>query len=443
MTKEEQNLVILVAENSFPVRKLLIENLNTKGVETIEAVDETDVLRVMGERAFNSLVLSNIGKTSVIVFAKTLGLLKKTYNLATVLIISDPQVFEEIQKEPLRKSVVPILKYDSIEALTESIMAAYKIASIETKSVVVDEQEIQSYASSSEAKQQKIRVEKLNHAYENFRKVVELVRSDKLPGPMMPGMLMEVRKLLSDPEVEFEKVAKFISIHQALSAKIMSLANSVYYLRGNRATTIKQAIVRLGIKEVGKILNAVAALEYIVGKNRQLRDLIALSLSKGYLVSLIAEFLGRITQSSKINEIYTAGLFHNIGSTFMLYTLSLLADKGEIEEVNKDALTTMIANRAGKFNEMISTALMLPFEINFIYSDASTEDLFNNEESYSFRNYINQAIWAAEQILDNREGFLTCTKEAQLLGLNEEIINRLNEKLPDLLDLLKQYEQTG
>ena len=45
---------------------------------------------------------------------------------------------------------------------------------------------------------------------------------------MMPGMLMEVRKLLSDPEVEFDKVAKFISTHQALSAKIMSLANSVY-----------------------------------------------------------------------------------------------------------------------------------------------------------------------------------------------------------------------
>lgn len=442
MTDQEQNFVTLVAENSFPVRKLMIENLNAKGVETIEAVDETDVLRVMGERAPNSLVLSNLGKTSAIVFSKTLGLLKKTCNLATVLIISDPQVFEEIRKEPLRKSVVPILKYDSIEALTESIMAAYKIASIETESVVVDEQEIQSYASTSEAKQQKIRVEKLNHAYENFRKVVELVRSDKLPGPMMPGMLMEVRKLLSDPEVEFEKVAKFISKHQALSAKIMSLANSVYYSRGNRATTIKQAIVRIGIKEVGKILNAVAALEYIVGKNRQLRDLIALSLSKGYLVGLIGEFLGKITQSSKTNEIYTAGLFHNIGSTFMLYTLSLLHDKGEFEEVDTDALTTMIANRAGKLNEMISRALLFPPEINFIYSDVSSEDLLNTEESYFVRNYINQAIWAAEQILDNREGPPSFSKEAELLGLNEEIINRLNEKLPDLLDLLKQYEQT-
>jgi hypothetical protein len=223
----------------------------------------------------------------------------------------------------------------------------------------------------------------------------------------------------------------------------MSLANSVYYSRGNRATTIKQAIVRLGIKEVSKILNAVAALEYIVGKNRQLRDLTALSLSKGYFVGLVGEFLRRITESSKINEIYTAGLFHNIGSTFMLYTLSLLHDKGEIEEVDTDALTTMIANRAGKLNKMISRALLFPPETNFIYSDASSKDLLNIEESYSIRNYINQAIWAAEKILDNREGPLSFTKEAELLGLNEEIISRLNEKLPDLLDLLKQYEQTG
>lgn len=443
MTKQEQNHIALVAEISFPIRKLMVENLIKKGVGTIEAVDATDALRVMGEQAPNSLVLNNIGETSAIVFAKTLGLLKKTYNLATILIIRNPQMLEDIQKDPIRKSVVPILKYDSIDTLVDSIINAYQIASKKNESVDVDEQEIQSYASSFEAKQQKIKVEKLNHAYENFKKVVKLVKSDQLPGPMMPSMLMEVRKLLSDPEVEFGKVAKFISTHQALSAKIMSLANSVYYSRGNRTTTIKQAIVRLGIKEVGNILNAVAALEYIVGTNRQLRDLIASSLSKGYLVGLIGEFLGKITQSSKINEIYTAGLFHNIGCTFMLYTLSLLDDKGEIEEVNKDALTTMIANQAGKLNQMISTALMLPPEINFIYSVASTEDLFNDEESYFIRNYINQAIWTAEQILDNREGFLTCTTEAELLGLNEEIINRLNEKLPDFLGLLEQYEQLG
>ena len=443
MAKHEQNPIFLVAENSFPVRKLVSENLSKHGVEAVEAVDATDAIRVLGERALNSLVLSNLGKTSAIVFAKELGKLKKTSNLAIVLVISDPQMFDTIQKEQLRKSVVPILKYDSIDTLTESIMTAYKVASIESESVVIDEQEIQSYASSSEAKQQKIKVEKLNHAYENFRKVVELVRNDQLPGPMMPGMLMEVRRLLSDPEVEFEKVAKFISTHQALSAKIMSLANSVYYSRGNRATTIKQAIVRLGIKEVSKILNAVAALEYIVGKNKQLRNLTALSLSKGYLVSLIGEFLGRISQSSKINEIYTGGLFHNIGSTFMLYTLSLLYDKGEIEEVNTDALTTMIANRSSKLNEMISRALIFPPEINYIYSDASSEDLLNTEEYYSIRSYINQAIWAAEQILHKREGPLTCTKEAQLLGLKVDIIDRLNENLPEFLGLLKQYEQLG
>ena len=63
-----------------------------------------------------------------------------------------------------------------------------------------------SYASSSEAKQQKIRVEKLNHAYENFFKVAELVRFDKLPGPMMPGVLMKVRKLLSDGDCQYSYI---------------------------------------------------------------------------------------------------------------------------------------------------------------------------------------------------------------------------------------------
>jgi CheY-like chemotaxis protein len=49
MTKQEQNLVILVVDNSFPVRKLIIENLSKQGVETIEAVDATDAIRILGE----------------------------------------------------------------------------------------------------------------------------------------------------------------------------------------------------------------------------------------------------------------------------------------------------------------------------------------------------------------------------------------------------------
>ena len=103
----------------------------------------------------------------------------------------------------------------------------------------------------------------------------------------------------------------------------------------------------------------------------------------------------------------------------------------------------MIANRAGKLNEIISRALLFPPEINFIYADATRTDLLNNEDARSIRNHIIQAVWVAEQILADRKSVLTCTNEALLIGLDENLIDHLSEKLPDFLDLLKQYEQTG
>ena len=232
MTEQEQNTVILVAESSLPVRKLIIENLTKQGFEALEAVDAVDVMRVLGERKLNSLVLSNLRRTDSTVLAQALGKLSKTSDLAIVLIIDDPQEFENLQYEGLRKSVVPILNPDSIDTLTESIINAYKVASIRSEPVVINEKDIEFYGSPAEAKQQKMKIEKLKHAYDNFRKVVELVKNEKLPGPMMPRMLMEVREILSDSDVAFDKVAKFISSHQSLSVKIMSLANSVYYSRG-------------------------------------------------------------------------------------------------------------------------------------------------------------------------------------------------------------------
>ena len=158
MTEQEQNTVILVAESSLPVRKLIIENLTKQGFEALEAVDAVDVMRVLGERKVNSLVLSNLRRADSTVLAQALGKLSKTSNLAIVLIIDDPQEFENIQYEGLRKSVVPILNPDSIDTLTESIINAYKIASIRSESVVIDENDIELYGSPAEAKQQKLKV---------------------------------------------------------------------------------------------------------------------------------------------------------------------------------------------------------------------------------------------------------------------------------------------
>lgn len=97
MTEQEQNTVILVAESSLPIRKLIIENLTKQGFEALEAVDAVDVMRVLGERKLNSLVLSNLMRTESTVLAQALVNLSKTSDLAIVLIIDDPQEFENLQ----------------------------------------------------------------------------------------------------------------------------------------------------------------------------------------------------------------------------------------------------------------------------------------------------------------------------------------------------------
>jgi putative nucleotidyltransferase with HDIG domain len=109
-------------------------------------------------------------------------------------------------------------------------------------------------------------------------------------------------------------IGKMIEQDMGLSAKILKIANSVFY--GGRYGTIGnigQAVARLSIEEVGRICTALGSIQMFANTkgNVDLKDFWKHSLSVAIIMRHFAQ-RSKTAASCSVNA-YTVGLFHDIG----------------------------------------------------------------------------------------------------------------------------------
>ena len=74
--------------------------------------------------------------------------------------------------------------------------------------------------------------------------------------PTMPILLHQLMHDFADENAKIEDISKKIVMDQSISARVLKMANSVVYSRGIPVTSIEQAIIRLGFKQVSSLVVA-------------------------------------------------------------------------------------------------------------------------------------------------------------------------------------------
>ena len=74
--------------------------------------------------------------------------------------------------------------------------------------------------------------------------------------PPLPGMVLQLLELSKDPHADFEQLAVIIEQDPSLSARVLRVANSPAYYRGNgEITSLQKAISLIGMEGVNNIAN--------------------------------------------------------------------------------------------------------------------------------------------------------------------------------------------
>ncbi|NPV28601.1 MAG: HDOD domain-containing protein [Firmicutes bacterium] len=135
--------------------------------------------------------------------------------------------------------------------------------------------------------------------------------------PALPQIVARVLKLTEDPNSTVKELNDVICQDQALTAKVLRLANSAYYGFPRRIGTIVEAIIILGFNTIRNLVLAVSVHSllckevpgYQLGRGELWRHSIACAMA--------ARTLARRVRFPSPDQAFIAGLLHDIGKVIL------------------------------------------------------------------------------------------------------------------------------
>lgn len=185
------------------------------------------------------------------------------------------------------------------------------------------------------------------------------LNASELEIPTLPHVAAKILQVSNDPAVGMEEIQKLVQGEPFIAGKVLSLVNSAFYAGRQRVSSLRQALVFLGLKTLRDIIFSVS-LHQKVFKAKRYADLMeetwSHSIGTATAAGLVAEHL-RVEKDSA----FLAGLLHDIGRSVLLHSIvgieeSLL----EGREVGRDSVVILLADFHEVVGGYVAVKWMLP-----------------------------------------------------------------------------------
>ncbi len=186
--------------------------------------------------------------------------------------------------------------------------------------------------------------------------------------PSLPTIVLKIKELLRSSVSSAKEFEEIIKKDQVISGRVLKLVNSAFFSLNREVTSIREAIVYLGISTVTNLVLS-ASVDPIFEREIKSygyseRGLWLHANGVAYFSYRLGQLLG--LDQSQIDTLYTAGLLHDVGKVPIS---SILDEHGisipESSEIT-DAEDELVSLNHQKVGEMIFKKWGLPHELTLI-----------------------------------------------------------------------------
>jgi HD-like signal output (HDOD) protein len=176
--------------------------------------------------------------------------------------------------------------------------------------------------------------------------IEEHLNTDAMNLPVYPAIALELQTLLGKDNCSMSQVAGLISKDQSLSSQVLRIANSAFFAGLSKASTLKNALVRLGTQQVLSCVMVACQRDHY-RSNHGFLNAFMKELWKHALCCAIGTkwFVKRIGYNGLDQEAFLAGLLHDIGKLFLLKVMdSIMTSKEYDIRISRELLLEILAN---------------------------------------------------------------------------------------------------
>lgn len=130
--------------------------------------------------------------------------------------------------------------------------------------------------------------------------------------PPIPDVIIRLSQLLDDQMTPTHEISRIISQDQALTTKILTVANSPLYGLPRKVPSIDFAILVLGFEQIRQIVIALSLIDTFKNDNSKYWNRKTFWVHS-FLTALMAKAIAADIGYPKTGEAFTAGLLHDLG----------------------------------------------------------------------------------------------------------------------------------
>jgi len=252
--------------------------------------------------------------------------------------------------------------------------------------------------------------------------------------PVFNTTALRIQEEIAKEEPDLRLIEKLIVSDQSLTAKVLSVSNSSFYKGLQQVSTVRNAIVRLGINEVSNIVMLVthennfrSKDSFVHGIMRKLwRHSVGCAIGSNWLAK-------QCGLHAMAHEAFFAGLLHDVGMLFILTVIDDLKHSNELKAQPSNALLIEAMNTLhANHGHSLMSHWNLPPKYSQIARDHHEEEFDPNNLLLALVRLADKACCKLGIGLDEDPSLvLVATSEAEILHVSEVDLARMEIMLED------------
>jgi HD-like signal output (HDOD) protein len=265
----------------------------------------------------------------------------------------------------------------------------------------------------------------------------ERISSQTLQLPVFHPVALKLMNILAKEDYSITQVAQMIIEDQALSSHVLRMANSAFFGGLSKVTTIRDAIVRLGARQVTNVVTVVTQSQQYRTKDRTMAVYMQTLWKHALGCALGTKWFAEKTGYKELApEGLLAGLLHDIGQLFLLQVLEdVQASEPELA-LSKPVIVEVLQH----MHVEQGTMLMQHWNIPELYGEIVRQ---HHAETYDTHNTLLLMVRLVDMackkvgigLHHDPSMVLAATAEAQALDVKEVVLAELEIMLEDAMTL--------
>ena len=259
------------------------------------------------------------------------------------------------------------------------------------------------------------------------------IAADTLSLPVFNNAAVRLQMELVKPEPDLRVIEQVITSDQALSSQVLKIANSAFYRGLVEVGTVRAAIIRLGMREIGRIVLMAASEQHFRSRDRT----IALVMKKLWQHSVgcaygTAWLARRRDCGVEQSQAFFAGLFHDVGKLFVLMVIEQIKRKNKSLKLTDSLLMEAMNRLHAREGSRLLIRWNMPGHLHVIARDHHNAEIDAQNRLLvlvRMANLVCRKLGIG--LAEDGSLLLAATPEANLLGLTGTDLAELEGALED------------